>query len=117
MLEILDVTTATFEFAFRMAARGILSPEAVITFELYGLDGRELTWPKDVFGNFDATVRDCWCQDESLAVTRRSAQGEVKAQRRELALGVALDIYSNFGWSNPPKDSLIEAQLERFGGV
>lgn len=113
-LEILDVATATFEFASRMAARGVLSPEAMITFDLHGLDGRMLTWPKDAFGY--TIGRDLWCQDETLAVVRRSTPSEIESQRRELGLGVALEIFSVFGWSDPPKDTLIGAQLKRFGG-
>jgi hypothetical protein len=116
-LEILDVATAAFEFASRMAGRGILTPEAVITFDLYGLDGRMLTWPKDVFGYSDTIGRDLWCQDEKLSLARRLTPAEIESQRRELGLGVALEIFSEFGWSDPPKDVLIEAQLKRFGGV
>jgi diguanylate cyclase (GGDEF)-like protein len=115
VLDILDVATATLEFASRMAERGVLSPEAVITFELYGLDGRQLTWPRDDFGNFDATVRDCWCQDERFAMAKQLTPAEIGSQKRELALGVALEIYSNFGWSEPPREPLKSAQIERFG--
>jgi hypothetical protein len=117
VLEILDVATATFEFAARMAQRGVLSPEAMITFELYGLDGRGLTWPKDAFGDFNAVGRDCWCQDESFGLARKATPAELEAQRRELALGVALEIYCKFGWSDPPKDILSKAQLKRFGAA
>jgi len=115
VLEILDTATAAFEFAARMAQHGVLSPEAVITFELYGLAGRGLTWPKDIFGDSDAVGKNCWCQDESFAVARQSVPANLQAKRRELALEVAVEIYSNFGWSDPPKDLLREAQLKRFG--
>ena len=117
VLEILDTATAAFEFAGRMARQGVLSPEAVITFELFGLDGRELTWPQDVLGARDALEQDCWCQDESFSLTRRMAPAELEARRRELALEVAWDIYSKFGWLNPPRDRLAEQQYKRFGAV
>ena len=35
--------------------------------------------------------------------------------RRRLALDVALQIYSRFGWSDPPIKELEEAQQKRFG--
>jgi TIR domain len=115
VLEILDTATAAFEFAARMAQHGVLSPEAVITFELYGLAGRGLTWPKDIFGDSDSVEKDCWCQDESFAVARQSVPANLQAKRRELALEVAVEIYSAFGWADSPKDLLREAQLKRFG--
>jgi TIR domain len=113
-LEILDTTTAAFEFAARMAHRGVLSPEAAITFDLHALDGRELTWPKDVFGDRERVPPDCWCQDESISLSRQLPPAELEAQRRDLALQAALEIYAKFGWSNPPVDTLREAQGKRF---
>jgi hypothetical protein len=35
--------------------------------------------------------------------------------RRRVALDVALQIYSLFGWNDPPKKELEEAQQKRFG--
>lgn len=117
VLEILDTATAAFEFAARMAELGVLSPEARITFDLYGLDGRGLTWPKDLLGQRDEITQDCWCQDESFGLTRQATSDELQAAKRELALDVALEIYSKFGWSNPPKDRLAQEQKQRFDAV
>lgn len=115
VLEVLDVITSVFEFASRMAQRGVLSPAALITFDLYGIDGRMLTWPKDVFGNSDVVLRDLWCPDEKLALVKWLTPAEIESHRRKLALDVALDVFSSFGWTDPPKTLLAEAQLERFG--
>jgi hypothetical protein len=90
VVEILDVATAAFEFAARMARRGVLSPEAVITLELTGVDGLALTWPQGPLGEVDAVEGKCWCQDESITVSRRIGIADLEARRRELALGVAL---------------------------
>jgi len=117
VLEILDTVTAAFEFAARMAQRGVLSPDVRISFELYGLDGRGLTWPQDVFGQREAAGHDCWCQEESFDLMRQASPAELKAQKRELALDVAMEIYSKFGWSNPPKDRLVDEQRKRFDAV
>jgi hypothetical protein len=117
VLEILDTATAVFEFAARMAERSFLSPDAVITFELYGLDGRPLTWPQDIWAYTDAVGRDCWCRDENLEVTRVAATADLQERRRELAREVALEIYSAFGWSDPPIKRLADEQQKRFAGV
>ena len=117
VLEILDTATAAFEFGARMAQQGVLSPEAVLTFELYGLAGRPVTWPQDFFGEIENVGPQCWCQDENICVTRQAATPELQARRREIALDVALEIYSAFGWSDPPRNRLVEEQRKRFAGV
>lgn len=118
VLEILDTVTAALEFSARMADRSILSPEVTISFELSGVAGRELTWPQDVFRDKDVVGRNCWCQDESISVTTRPVPvHELKARRREIALEIALDIYSKFGWANPPRQALADQQTKRFGAV
>src|SRR5262249_41720368 len=115
VFEILDTTTAALEFAARMGQRGVLLPEAAITFELYGVAGRGLVWPKDIFGGSHLIGQDYWCQDESFSVGRQLLPNELRAQKREVALDLALEIYAHFGWSNPPRDILTRAQAERFG--
>ncbi len=117
VLEILDTATATFEFAARMAHRSVLSPLAVITFELHGVDGRGLTWPENAFGDNDAVGPNCWCQAESVSVTRLTPPDALEARRRELALEVALEIYSKFEWSDPPRERLSAEQNRRFAAV
>lgn len=117
VLEILDTVTAAFEFGARMAERGILFPSAVITFELYDVDGRRLTWPKDVFFDNDAVGPNCWCQEENVSVERTLTSDEIKAKRREHALDVAMELYSSFGWPDSPRELLASEQRRRFGSV
>jgi hypothetical protein len=114
VFEILDTTTAAFEFAARMAGRGVLSPEAVVCFELHKLDGRDLVWPKDIFGGSHFLAQNCWCQEESFEVARQVPPAELQANRHNLALDAALEIYARFGWSDPPRDILANAQRKRF---
>ena len=117
VFEILDTTTAAFEFASRMVGRGVLAPEAVVSFELHNLDGRELVWPKDIFGGSHFLAQNAWCQEESFEVGRRVPPSELQAKRHDLALEIALEIYSKFGWSNPPRAILADAQAKRFASL
>lgn len=117
VFEILDTTTAAFEFAARMGQRGVLLPETAVTFELHELAGRELVWPKDIFGGSNLLGQDCWCKDQSFCVGRQLLPDELQAQKREVALDAALEIYSYFGWSAPPRDVLARAQAARFGSA
>ena len=115
VLEILDTVTAAFEFASRMADVGVFSPKAAVTFEMHGVAGRSLTWPKDLLGDTDAVGRNCWCQEESVTVERRVSPDELRAQTREIAFEVALEIYTKFGWIELPMQQLWDAQNRRFG--
>jgi transposase len=115
VLEILDTTTAAFEFASRMAEQNFLSPEAVISFDMHSVDGRPLTWPTNVFRDSDFVGQDTWCQESEFRVARRATLIEFQARKRELALEVTLEIYSKFGWTNPPADRLAAEQHKRFG--
>jgi hypothetical protein len=98
VLEILDTVTAGFEFAARMADFGVLSPKAAISFELHGVAGCSLTWPQDLLGDTDAVGRDCWCQEESVSAERRVTTNELRARKHDVALEIALELYTKFGW-------------------
>jgi hypothetical protein len=114
VLEILDTTTAAFEFTSRMTEQRLLLPEAVITFEMHGVDGRLLTWPADVFRDTDAVGCEAWCQESEFRIARQATPTDFQTRKRELALETALEIYGHFGWLNPPVDRLADAQSKRF---
>jgi hypothetical protein len=108
VLEILDVTTALFEFTARMADRKIFTNHVGIAVELLGVAGRQLAWREDL--NFDG-----WSQEDAIGFDNIYTAEELRAGRRTLTLDVALAIYAQFGWDNPPKDELEAAQRQRFG--
>lgn len=110
VLEILDTVTGAFEFAARMAERGLLSPKAAITVDLIGVDGRSLTWPQDRLGDANAIPANSWCQEDSVRVQMLLDPKELQTQRREFALAAADSIYAKFGWPNPPRAALVAAQ-------
>ena len=115
VLEILDTTTAVFEFVGRMADRGIFKDRVVIAFELKKVAGRQLTWPQDISQTSDRVGDNTWCQEESILIDASYGAGAMIDDRRRLALDVALQIYSRFGWNDPPKKELEDAQQRRFG--
>jgi TIR domain len=117
VLEILDTATAVFEFAARMAKQGVLSAEASITLELQRVDGRELTWPQNVFGDRAPVPPNCWCQEDGVNVVRQISDNDLVVRRRDLGLEAALEILTKFSWSEPPKQPLIDAQNRRFGVI
>ena len=114
VFEILDTITGAFEFAAKMTDAGLFSPRVAITLDLHGVDGRQLTWPRDQLGYRDAIPPRCWCQDDHIAVEKLLLPQELKARSRKLAVEVATVIFSKFGWSDPPTTHIAEAQTQRF---
>lgn len=85
VLEILEVTTALFEFVARMADHRIFTNQVGISVELNGVAGRQLAWREDL-------DLDGWCQDHSIAIDNVYKADEVRSNRRKLAVDVARDI-------------------------
>jgi hypothetical protein len=117
VLEILDTVTAAFELAARMADRGVLSPDAVVGFELRGIEGLGLTWPQDIFHDKDVVPRNCWCQESAVDRAIRATDSQLKTRRRELARDMSHQIYAVFGWSDVDQDRIKREQAARFPAV
>lgn len=108
VLEILDVSTAVYEFVARMVDERIFSNFVGITFDLIGVGGRKLSWRDDL--KFKG-----WCQDRDFTVYNTYTADELSEQSRKLALDAALTIYAHFGWDHPVRGELEAAQIQRFG--
>ena len=108
VLEILDVITALFEFTARMADRKIFTNHVGIAVELLGVAGRQLAWREEL-------DLDGWSQEDTISIDTICTAEELQAGRRALALDVAMSVYAQFGWNDPPKDELVAVQRQRFG--
>jgi hypothetical protein len=115
VLEILDTTTAVFEFVGRMADRRIFKDRVAIAFELKNVAGRQLTWPQDISQMSNRVGDNTWCQEESILIDGSYDASAMIDDRRRLALDVALQVYSRFGWDDPQGKELEDAQQKRFG--
>lgn len=113
IFDILDTVTGAFELAGRMADRGFVSSGVAITFQLNRIAGVELNFPPALPG----PRGKYWCQEESVLVARPTQIEELQRERRGLALEAALEIYSHFGWTEPPREWLLEEQTRRFGAA
>jgi hypothetical protein len=107
--------TAALEFATLMTQHVVLAPEIAITIDLHAVEGKQVTWPQGITLDNDAVPRDCWCQDEKINTSVQLGTAEISPLRREAAFHIAMQIYSRFGWSNPPIDRLQREQVNRFG--
>jgi hypothetical protein len=115
VLEILETTTALFEFIGRMADCKIFTGPVAITFEYQKVDGRQLTWQQNSSRTSDRVSDGAWCQDDAIVVEHAYDANAMIHDRRRLALGTAVEIYAGFGWNDPPTKELKAAQQQHFG--
>lgn len=113
-IEILDRVTVAYECAAAMAKARVLSRSAALTFSFCNVDGRQLTWPKDIAGCENHVDPDSWCEDPEFEISRIVKADRLLVDGHALALDTAMAIYSGFRWSNPPKTLLQSQQLQRF---
>jgi hypothetical protein len=99
-----------------MAGQEILLPEAAISFQLSGIDGLSLTWPKDQLGDLDEVVAR-WSEADSINIRRHLTLDILRTQRRELAFDISVEIYKHFGWSEIPIERLKNEQAARFSAA
>jgi len=102
-LEVARVITQVFLLTARMARDRILTPEAHVQFSLKEVAGCGLYIPD----SFD----DHWSRGKRIDVRRTAKPADLLARDgRDLALGVATEIYEKFGWNEPPMEILAEEQ-------
>ena len=106
ILRTLKIVTCIYEFASRMAGQHLLDPSVSITIELHGVDGRELSY----ISSQPRLDEHYWCRKETIEIEQSLNPEELQTKGRELALDVTLEIFREFGWSNPPKSLLAEEQ-------
>jgi hypothetical protein len=94
------------EFAARMANKGLLEPTALISIELHGIDGRELSYmtPEHKLD------RKYWGRDEGIEIQRTVSAEGFRTSARELAIDITLEIFGAFAWLNPPRGLFEEEQ-------
>jgi len=114
VLEILDRVTAAYECLSAMVKEGTLSDKGALSFSFYGVDGRQLTWPKDNPG-YQNHVGSNWSQDDNFEIRRIVNADRLASERWDFALETAMSIYAAFGWSDPPENLLKSEQARRSG--
>jgi len=104
--------TEIFEFASRLATRGLLAPAAEISITLHGMEGRKLFF----WNNPERALYDDYIsQISEIPFSRTFEEAEVRSRSTELALEAIFWIFERFNWT-APKEVLAEDQsrlLER----
>ena len=104
--------TEIFEFAARLAQKGVLQPQLQISVKLEGMRSRQLfSW--DTFPYLSGSYI---CEIDEILFEKQFSTAEIIAAGHEEALKTAVYIFERFGWQNPPRQILAEDQrklLER----
>jgi hypothetical protein len=112
VISTLYTVTEIFEFAGRLAIRGVFSPEAEMSITLAGMEGRKLfLWSPERSLN-----RLYVCCIPEIAFSKTFTEAEISARASELALDTTVWIFERFNWIEVPRQVLAEDQkrfLER----
>ncbi len=99
--------TEIFEFAARLANKGVLGPEAFISVSLHNVKDHQLAafglsrFPGDDF---------VYSAETPIVIEREIPEQELVAKPDEFALDYAINIFERFQWSDPPRQVLGEDQ-------
>ncbi|HMO96036.1 MAG TPA: hypothetical protein PKD27_07930, partial [Tepidiformaceae bacterium] len=106
-VDVLYTLTEIYEFASRLAGRGVLGATSSIDISLIGTRDRVLwiTDPRRAWLGFYRCT-----QEDLVRPTRRPTAVELIEGARDLALEAALWFYERFGWEDPPVTSLRDDQ-------
>ena len=101
------LATEVFEFAARLASKGLLRPKAFVSVQLHNMNDHQL----ETFGAsrilFNEYVRT---SDNPVVFEREATEDELISSGDQLALDLAVEIFENFNWNDPPRQVFAEDQ-------
>lgn len=112
ILSTLYLITQMYEFAARLAEKGVFDGEMEMSLELYDMNNRQLFF-------WDATrtlFRAYICHIPTITKQQPISVERLLGSSAELALETTLSIFERFNWDEPPRGIFVEEQkklLER----
>lgn len=99
--------TEIFEFAARLANKGMLNPKASISISLHNIRDHQLaTWS----GSRHLPDNYVYPADTPIVIEREIPEQELVAKPDEFALDYVINIFERFQWNNPPRQVFSEDQ-------
>jgi len=99
--------TEIFEFAARLANKGMLSPRAFISISLNNIRDHQLvTWS----GSRHLPDNYVYSANTPIVIEREISEQELVSKSDEFALDYVINIFERFQWNNPPRQVLGEDQ-------
>jgi len=110
-LNTLYTITEIFEFSARIAAQTVLTPEAIIEFELHGTaDRRIFSWDPGRYFSMDYV-----CRIEAISHSDQWPDEVLLGRAAELALDATVYVLERFNWTEVPRGLLAEEQRKFLG--
>lgn len=109
ILSTLYSITEIFEFATRLAQKGVLQPRLQISIKLVGMENRQLFFwnsGRNLFSRYT-------CKEDEILFNEELSPTEIMASGRDKALDITIGILQSFNWSSPSRAVLAEDQ-QRF---
>lgn len=100
-------TTEIFEFAARLASKGLLRPKAFVSVQLHNMNDHQLEMFDASRILFREYVRT---SNNPIVFEREVTEDELISSGDQLALDLAVEIFENFNWNDPPRQAFSEDQ-------
>ena len=101
------LATEIFEFAARLASKGVLRPKAFVSVQLHNMNDHQLEMFDASRNFFREYVRK---SDNPILFEREITEDEIISNTDGLALDLAVEVFENFNWNNPPRHVFAEDQ-------
>jgi len=99
--------TEIFEFAARLANKGVLNPKIFVSIGLYNIKDHQLaTFDMNRFLSDDYV----YTTDVPIIIEKEISEQDLVANPDKFALDYIVEIFERFQWNNPPRQVLSEDQ-------
>ena len=107
VIGVIYLATEIFEFAARLASKGLLRPKALISVQLHNMNDHQLEMFDASRILFREYVR---LSSNPVVFEREVTEDELISSGDQLALDLAVEIFENFNWNDPPRQAFTEDQ-------
>lgn len=99
--------TEIFEFAARLAARGVLSPSAEVSAHLHGCDGRRIfSWDRGRY------LREYMSTEPVIRFSETLPESTLLSEAASFAVRATVFVFERFNWTEAPEGLLVEEQAK-----
>jgi hypothetical protein len=102
--------TEIFEFAARLANKGILNPKAFISVGVHNIRDYQLIALDRTRLHFGLFTNYVHASESPIVIEREISEQELVSKPDEFALDYVIHIFELFQWNNPPRQVLSEYQ-------
>ena len=107
VIGVVYLATEIFEFATRLASKGLLRPKAFISVQLNNMNDHQL----EMFDISRMLFREYVCTSiNPIVFEREVTEDELISNGDHLALDLAIEVFENFNWNDPPRQVFAEDQ-------